>query len=175
MLREAGICSGLDADRKQGSSRVEYLNEPYREGGDGARLKLRFVQKWSHTRSPQLGEGVFGSLRVTLDLSVLRQDCGVPFCLFLLVSISARSHSPLSDVGVLGHRVIPYKLAVAEWQAALLVTLSVVSATLMIRVQWLFSAVVCPGLFSGAWNACIKNYSKPESKTMVESIWKRVK
>lgn len=77
------MCSGLDADRKQGGSRVEDLNKPYLEGGDGARLKLRFVQKWSHTRSPQLGEGVFGSLRVTLDLSVLRQDCGVPFCLFL--------------------------------------------------------------------------------------------
>lgn len=97
------------------------------------------------------------------------------FLSLLLVSVSAGSHSPLSDVGVLGHCVIPYKLAVVEWRAALLVTLSVVSATLMICVQWLFSAIVCPGLFLGAWNACIKNYSKPESKTMVESIWKRVK
>lgn len=59
---------------------------------------------------------MFGSLRVTLYLFVLKQDCGAVFCFFLSVSVSARSHSPLSAVGVLGHCVIPHKLAVAaQW------------------------------------------------------------
>lgn len=68
----------------------------------------------SHTR---LGwkRGVFGSLHVTLYLC-LNKVVEPSSVSLLSVSVSTRSHSPLSAVGVLGHCVIPHKLAVAaQW------------------------------------------------------------